>query len=122
MFLIYILGELFVASIIKRPSRHIKSPYVADIMIDGHEDEKLGHTPSLGCCGLADKEATVLLSKVESKKTVCSHRVEISVFEEQGQTVYIGINPKLAEYIAYSCLEKNCLPFLKNVQSFKKEL
>lgn len=32
--------------IIKRPSKVIKSPYVAD------KQEFLGHTPSLGCCGL----------------------------------------------------------------------
>lgn len=119
--IVYQIENIIQGSIIKRPSAFCKTPYVADVLLENQE-QIFGHSPSLGCCGLADKEATVLLSKVESKKTVCSHRVEISVFKEQGQTVYIGINPKLAEYIAYSCLEKNCLPFLKNVQSFKKEV
>lgn len=108
--------------IIKRPSKLCKTPYVADVMIDDHTEEILGHSPSLGCCGLADKDATVVLTQLESKKTKCSHRVELAKFQEKGHTIYIGINPKLAEYSAFHALEKNYLPFLKDVQSFKKEV
>ena len=39
--------------IIKRPSKIIKTPYVADIRIGDTDIETLGHTASLGCCGLA---------------------------------------------------------------------
>ena len=53
--------------IIKRPSAHIKTPYVADVTIENIEF--LAHTPSLGCCGLADKGAEVLMEKTEKTKS-----------------------------------------------------
>ena len=36
----------------KRPSKQIKTPYVADVRYD--EKVYLGHSPALGCGGLAD--------------------------------------------------------------------
>ena len=113
------LGELFVASIIKRPSRHIKSPYVADIMIDGHEDEKLGHTPSLGCCGLADKESVVLVSKLGGK-TKCDYRVQVAQIMSKGHTIYVGIAPKLAEEAAHMALKHN-LVYNLEVKTINRE-
>tara|TARA_B100000035_G_scaffold315334_1_gene335311 strand:+ start:472 stop:1317 length:846 start_codon:yes stop_codon:yes gene_type:complete len=109
-------------TVIKRPSKVCKTPYVADVILENQTDEILGHSPALGCCGLADKEAVVILSPLNNKKTVCSHRIEIAKFEEKGHTIYIGINPKLAETSAFYALEKNYLPFLQNVQSFKREV
>ena len=102
------LGELYRASIIKRPSKHIKSPYVADIVIDGNEDEKLGHTPSLGCCGLAEKDSNVLVSKLGTK-TKCDYRVQIAEIVSKGHTIYIGIAPKLAEEAAHMALKNNLI-------------
>ena len=55
--------------VIKRPSLYCKTPYVADIVLEDDGLEIMGHSPSLGCCGLADKEATVVLSKINGKKT-----------------------------------------------------
>ena len=113
------LGELFVASIIKRPSRHIKSPYVADIMIDGHEDEKLGHTPSLGCCGLANKESVVLVSKLGGK-TKCDYCVQVAQIMSKGHTIYVGIAPKLAEEAAHMALKHN-LVYNLEVKTINRE-
>lgn len=110
--------------IIKRPSKLCKTPYVADVVLENETTEILGHSPSLGCCGLADKEATVVLTKIQSKQKniKCSHRIELAKYEEKGHIIYIGINPKLAEYIAYNAIERNCLPFLKNVKQFSREV
>ena len=51
----------------KRPSQYCKTPYVADVIIRD-DKEILGHSPSLGCCGLADKNASVIMTKVQNKK------------------------------------------------------
>ena len=49
-------------TVIKRPSLYCKTPYVADVKIENGEDI-MGHSPSLGCCGLADSGADVIMSK-----------------------------------------------------------
>jgi len=61
------LDNLIEGQIVKRPSKYIKSPYVADIRCLNKDDEILGHTASLGCCGLADTNAKILMS-VSSRK------------------------------------------------------
>ena len=38
--------------------------------------------PALGCCGLCDKDATVLMTVVENKKNVCNYRVDLSLYFE----------------------------------------
>ena len=58
------LPQLYKAVVVKRPSLKIKSPFVADIQFKQQDDTYLAHTPSLGCCGLADKDANVLMIKV----------------------------------------------------------
>lgn len=93
-------------TIIKRPSQFCKTPYVADVLINNNSI--LGHSPSLGCCGLADKEATILLSTLPEKKNqTCSHRIELAIQEEKENKIYIGINPKLGETIVDECLKRD---------------
>ena len=109
-------------SIMKRPSKHCKSPYVADVMIDNNE--VICHTQSLGCCGLSDNNSDVLLSKIEKKnnKQICDYKVELSIIQEKEQKIIIGINPKLAEEIAESALIHNCVANLSNVITYKREI
>ena len=117
MSLLLELPELFEAKIIKRPSKKIKSPYVADIILknDETQNELLGHTPSLGCCGLAEKDSNVLCSKL-SEKTKCDYRIEISLVDN----TYIGISPKLAENITENALKQNLIQHLE-VSSIQRE-
>ena len=91
----------------KRPSQYCKTPYVADVII-GDDEEILGHSPSLGCCGLADKNASVIMTKVQNKKNqTCSHTIQLAVHKEGNNSVIIGINPKLGETIAEQSLINN---------------
>lgn len=133
MFL-YKLSNLVEAMIINRPSKHIKSPYVADIQLinDDKQHTVLAHSASLGCCGLADKMASVLVCKKEKnikKKSIpknqagleCEYTVYLSKKEEKGFIEYIGIYPKLAEILVEKCLIKNYFSTLQNIRSFKKE-
>jgi DNA-binding sugar fermentation-stimulating protein len=119
--LIYSLGtKLIKAHVIKRPSAHIKTPYVADIDIDG--ETFLGHTPALGCCGLVEAGCDVWVIKTPGKK--CDYRILFASYNEEKDGVtyssIIGVAPKLAEQIIHNCLRENMLDFL-DVHTFKAE-
>lgn len=118
------------AIVIKRPSTIIKSPYVADIMIvNKHsvlntQNKFLGHCPSLGCCGLCEKESNVLVSQL-SEKTKCDYRAELSILTEKNDEfgeieIIIGMAPKLAESIVYEALKKNLIQNLQ-VKTIQRE-
>jgi DNA-binding sugar fermentation-stimulating protein len=133
------LDNLIEGQIIKRPSRLIKTPYVADVLIRSScpqsdtEEEVLGHTPALGCCGLADNGAQVLLcmskeskskSKPKNKANLkCSHTIYLSklIDKKHDRTEIIGIHPKLAENLVESALSNNCLNLLMNIKHYQKE-
>jgi DNA-binding sugar fermentation-stimulating protein len=125
--LVFQLNNLLEGIIIKRPSKIIKSPYVADIIFEknGEINEILGHTASLGCCGLCDVGAKVLISKIPEikKKTKCEYRVYLSLFQdkERNQETIIGIHPKLAEDLVEQCVKKNYLSKLQNIKKYKRE-
>jgi DNA-binding sugar fermentation-stimulating protein len=129
MSLLLKLDELIEGEIIKRPSKYIKTPYVADINICSTNKMILGHTASLGCCGLADVGAIVMIAPVpktkklnkDSDKLHCEYRVYLSVIREKGKEIIVGINPKLAEELTESALKNNLLSKLLNVKSYKRE-
>jgi DNA-binding sugar fermentation-stimulating protein len=123
------IDNLIEGCVFKRPSKYIKTPYVADIIPFNSETSILGHTASLGCCGLADVGATILMSPVPKTKKHndgklhCEYRVYLSVFidKERNQETIIGIHPKLAEDLVEKSLTYNCLSKLQNIRSFKRE-
>jgi len=130
------LDNLIEGQIIKRPSKYIKAPYVADILCVGTHNEILGHTASLGCCGLADKDAIVLMahspnskSKPKNKANLkCSHTVYLSIVSKTTNNILpednfqiIGIHPKLAERLTESAIYNNCFTLLQNVQKCRRE-
>ena len=123
------LGDVSSGIIIKRPSQYCKTPYVADVQLENGE-EILGHSPSLGCCGLAEKDSIVIMSKTtnsSNKKLVCSHRIDLAVYSEttddkQDGVTVVGINPKLGENIAEEALKRNCIQNLMNVKSYTREV
>ena len=127
------IDNLIEGRIIKRPSKIIKTPYVADIQINEENEyspdckEILGHTAALGCCGLADVGASVLIAPVITKKKKntekksCDYRVYLSIIKEREQEIIVGIHPKLAEDLVESAIKNNLLSKLKNVKKYRKE-
>ena len=117
--------ELVEGCVVKRPSRHVKTPYVADVQVCDQQvndqqvsgDQVLAHAPSLGCCGLADASAIVLMESNYKTGNKCSHTICLSIKDTQ----IIGINPKLAEQLVESALTKNCLSSLRNVKAYARE-
>jgi DNA-binding sugar fermentation-stimulating protein len=120
---------LVVGQVVHRPSKQIRSPYVADVLCD-NSDIVLAHSAALGCCGLSDKGATVWMTKIEHKKKKttkgetpvhCEYRVLFSVIREKGQQQIVGIYPKLAEQLVESALTRNALTVLQNIRSYRRE-
>jgi len=128
MSLLLKINDLIEGEIIKRPSKYIKTPYVADIKISSDSNMILGHTASLGCCGLADVGAHILMAPVpktknntNSDKLHCEYRVYLSVIREKNSEMIVGIFPKLAEDLTESALKNNLLSRLQNIKKYKKE-
>jgi DNA-binding sugar fermentation-stimulating protein len=125
MSLILKLDELIEGTIIKRPSKQIKTPYVADILPINATNEILCHTAALGCCGLADVGSSILMSPIpktsKNNKIKCEYRVYLSIFKEREQEIIIGIHPKLAENLTELALKNNSLHILQNVKRYKRE-
>jgi DNA-binding sugar fermentation-stimulating protein len=125
------IEQLVEGQVIKRPSKIIKSPYVADIQISSLEDNEqkqiLGHTASLGCCGLVDVGASILMTKLQNKtlveKAKCNYRVYLSRFvdKKRNQSTIVGVHPKLAEDLTEQALTKNYLSKLQNIKAYKRE-
>jgi DNA-binding sugar fermentation-stimulating protein len=125
------IDNLIEGKVIKRPSKYIKTPYVADILCEN--EEVLGHTASLGCCGLVDINAFVLISVSPETKTTsktktknkanmrCTHTVYLSVLREKDNEQIIGVHPKLAETLVESALKANLLSKLQNIKKYKRE-
>jgi len=127
--LLFKVDNLIEGQVVKRPSKYIKTPYVADILCLDTQDEVLGHTASLGCCGLADVNASVLMAPSPDSKSKpknqsnmkCSHTVYLSVLRSNENEQIIGIHPKLAEHLTESALKNNCLSRLQNVKRYRRE-
>ncbi len=125
-FLMLQIDNLIEGTVIKRPSKYIKTPYVADIIPFNSETSILGHTASLGCCGLADVGATILMAPVpktkkHDDKLHCEYRVYLSVIKERNNEIVVGIHPKLAEELTESAIKNNLLNILQNVRTYKRE-
>jgi DNA-binding sugar fermentation-stimulating protein len=148
MSLLLKIDGLVEGAVVKRPSKFIKTPYVADIMLKKKEDINniivdtvLGHTASLGCCGLADAGARILMAPVitkknkknktnkkpkkdedkEKEKLSCEYRVYLSVILERDTEIIVGIYPKLAEELTEAALKANLLSRLQNIRRYRRE-
>jgi DNA-binding sugar fermentation-stimulating protein len=126
------IGPLVLGTVLQRPSKHIKSPFVADVLISENDVQReiLAHSASLGCGGMAEQGAQVLMSilPVKNGKSIeeqkCSHRICLSLFTDchhPGAECVVGIYPKLAENLAEAALKGGFLSSLQNPRFYKRE-
>jgi len=117
--IIHNIENLQKCQVMKRPSATCKTPYVADIKLL-NDELTLAHTPSLGCCGLCEKECFVMVRENKTKKK-CTHSVILSCVKHEEKEIYVGIYPKLAEDIVNKALNMNCFSKLQNLKKIERE-
>jgi sugar fermentation stimulation protein len=106
--------SLVKGTVINRPSKICKSPYVADVLLDDGS-VILAHAPSLGCNGMCNSGSIIYLSLLENPKK-CSHVIYLSEKDN-----IVGIHPKCGEKIVEYCLNNNYIDSLKNLKELKRE-
>ena len=105
------LGSLVQGTVLQRPSKHNKSPYVADVKLDDEGEEVIAHAPMLDLGGLIKPGTVVRLTKSKpGGKT--SHAIQLVGFKEIGcdkdQIItWIGAHPSLGNAVAKVLLEGN---------------
>jgi len=97
--MLHSLPHLYKATVINRPSKTIKSPYVADIKL---EDGTIAlcHTPGLGCCGLVSTDRTIFVSKAANALAKTAYTAQISESQDAEGTYYVGIHPMESQKVA----------------------
>jgi sugar fermentation stimulation protein A len=118
---LYVIPNMVQARVVSRPSKSIKSPYVADMTLANTDTNCLGHTASLGCGGLANSGATVYAIPTEGNK--CDYRIMLSRTQSPtcSTPTIVGIFPKLAEDLVERALTQNCIPTLQNISWYRRE-
>ncbi len=116
MFEVFSVKEFIKAEVINRPSKIIKSPYLADIKINNRD--ALAHSPSLGCKGLIKKGTTVLVSEKDNKNIKSKYSIDLIVSDN----TTIGVNPIYSNYMVYKAISSNLVKELSNLEEIKKEV
>jgi sugar fermentation stimulation protein A len=119
MKIIYKYNNLEIAEVINRPSKKIKSPYLADINIKNKEE--LAHTPGLGLCGFITKESIVAVSEAEGERK-SKYTIElVKIKNDDNKNVWVGANPATSNLYFNNMIEKNLLSFIPKVSMIKRE-
>jgi len=104
------LGKLYQGTVLRRPSKHNKSPYVADVKLDDGGDEIIAHAPMLDLGGLI-KPGTVVRMKESKPGGKTSHSIqlvgvnEVECGSDAGIT-WIGANPNLGNSVAKELIQQ----------------
>jgi DNA-binding sugar fermentation-stimulating protein len=131
---IYTLPQkMILATVLHRPSKINKSPYLADIIIDsgsGASEISIAHSPSLGCGGLICSGVKVYVVPCESKtkdKNVSKYILyHIENKEKISPTLEIShspicAHPNMANIIVGKMLEKKMIIGLEDLTHIKAE-
>ena len=118
MIKLYQLRKPTTLTLVKRPSAKIKSPYVSD----GNQGNQIYtiHTPALNMGGQC-VQGTKLICDKSNETSKTDYIVNaIKLEEENYKQIYIGANPFIAEKIAKTAIQKNCIKYFKNFTFIKK--
>ena len=115
--LFQIEGNLIRATVIKRPSATIKSPYVADIVLEDGRTA-LCHTPSLGCCGLVERDRVVyVIAAKDPLKCKTAFTVQIAECSDSEGIYYVGIHPMISQHASRALLQE-----ISSIATWKSEV
>jgi DNA-binding sugar fermentation-stimulating protein len=109
------------AVVVARPSKVVKTPYVADIQFPGEEKVYQAHAPSLGCSGLVDVGSHVYVHGKEPKEggAKTSHTIygttvhgdssskgrALRTNRQSGGDFHVGVNPMVANRMVRAIIE-----------------
>jgi len=124
--LVHTISNVIEGFIIARPSKIIKSPYVADVKIGG--DTYLAHCPSLGLCGMIKPGSLVFMTENQNN-TKTHYKIHcVLVTEEYANTeftttseVFVGCDPILSNKIGEKLFLNNFVPYFSDFDTHKRE-
>lgn len=105
--MLHTLPTLYKATVINRPSKTIKSPYVADIRLEDGTTA-LCHTPGLGCCGLVSCGRIIYVSKAANEKSKTAYTAQVSECVDDEGAYNVGIHPMVSQHVASKLLDTVC--------------
>ena len=106
--------------LIKRPSKSVKSPYMADIFIN--DKETLAHCPALGVSGLLNDESEFYCSYNGDEKRKSNYTIELVYLPSTKDTFTLtNTNPNFGNKIFDSIIQNNIIEKYRNFKSYKKE-
>lgn len=106
--MLFTLPELTRATVVSRPSKVIKSPYVADITVGDSLDVVQCHSPGLGCGGMVALGTAVYISR-NAGGTKTGYTTHVAEVVDTVGTVYVGIHPMISQKVAGLLLDRICL-------------
>jgi DNA-binding sugar fermentation-stimulating protein len=114
MLLYSLPSELVRATVVRRPSQYNKSPYLADILIDGQQEPSVAHTPALGCNGYVAPGQVVWAMPAANSKTISKY----TIYHAEQDNEIICIHPQVANSVARALLESwLVVPGLRKIKS-----
>ncbi len=120
MRIIHKFQDLQIVEVINRPSKEIKSPYLADILIN--KKKELAHSPGLGLCGFITSESIVAVSTTDNEKRKSKFTIEmVKVKNDDNKYIWVGANPVTSNTYFKNIIEKNLLSFIPKVTSLRSE-
>ena len=106
--------------LVKRPSKSVKSPYMADIFIN--DTETLAHCPALGVSGLLNEESEFYCSYNGDEKRKSNYTIELVYLPSTKDTFTLtNTNPNFGNKIFDSIIQNNIIEKYCNFKSYKKE-
>lgn len=120
MTLLYKYEILYEAKLLQRPSKKVKSPYMADIFIN--ETESLAHCPALGISGLLNKNSIFYVSQTDDSKRKSQYTIELVYLPStKNNYVLTNTNPQFGNKIFESIIKNKLIEEYDNFIDFKKE-
>jgi DNA-binding sugar fermentation-stimulating protein len=118
--------------VLKRPSKIIKSPYVADVIhfndnetddesdvdikVEDYKEKKyLLHTPGLGCGGLCIP-SSYIYAIPSSKSSKTDYTAIMSYCEDNEGVYYVGIHPMISQKACFVYLQNKFNDFVWNTE------
>ena len=122
MTLLYKYDKLvYCNKLLSRPSKLIKSPYIADIEI--FEENELAHCPSLGISGLLNENSEFICSFSDNKNRKSKYTIEL-IYLPSTKNNYIltNTNPQFGNIIFEQILLNNLIDDYVDYNSYKREV